>query len=214
MRRSFLLMLVCAFLCLPPAAEAQDGFDLGVRFNVLTGDGEPTNDILSQGVFGRFRLNDRWRVGVAIDYSPELDVERVADLVGQSQDPAVEVIDAKGTATYLSGWLERVYPSAGGRREWFWSLGAGVGEVDVDDVSGPRAGGGTFSVTTDAGTELIAAASGGLRWLFARSWALEAALRAQQHFADWKLEERVSGATTTVDDYLLTGVHFGVSYRF
>lgn len=214
MRNSlFLLAAVLCFL-MPSPSAGQGGFELGVRYNVLVGDGEPTNDVLSQGLFGRFRLNDRWRMGVAVDHSPEFDIERVAKLVGQTQDPAEEVIDAKASSTFVRAWLERVYPSASGRREWFWTVGAGAGEVKVDDVSGPRAGGGTFSVTTDTGAELVAGAGAGVRWYFAGDWAFEFSLRADQHFADWKLVEQVSGATAQVDDYLLTGGHFGISYRF
>ncbi|MDQ5858259.1 MAG: outer membrane beta-barrel protein [Acidobacteriota bacterium] len=195
-----------------PAAAADGAFDLGVRGNVLVGNGEPTNDMLGYGIFARFRVSDGWRVGVGVDHTPEFDVEGVAGLVGQSQDPAVDTVDAKASSTVVQAWLERSYPS--GRIEWFWTVGAGVGNLEVDKVSGPRAGGGTFTVETDAGTEFIAAGSLGLRWFFTRMVALEVAGRLDYHFADWTLVERVSGATSTVDDYLVTGGHVGFTFRF
>lgn len=197
-----------------PAAAADGAFDLGVRGNVLVGNGEPTNDMLGYGLFARFRLSEGWRVGVGVDHTPEFDVEGIAGLVGQSQDPAVDTVDAKGSSTVVRAWLERSYPSASRRFEWFWTVGAGVGNVEVDDVAGPRAGGGTFIVTTDAGTEVLAAGSLGLRWFFTRMVALELAGRLDYHFADWSLVETVSGATSTVDDYLVTGGHVGLTFRF
>lgn len=212
----FLIVIGIGLLCLnaAPAAAAEGAFDLGVRANVLVGNGEPTNDMLGYGLFARFRVGSGWRVGVGVDHAPEFDVEGVAELVGQSQDPAAEVIDAKASSTVVRAWLERSYPSAGGGFEWFWTVGAGVGNVEVDDVSGPRAGGGTFTVDTDAGTEVIAAGSLGLRWFLARMVALEVAGRLDYHFADWALEETVSGATATVDDYLVSGGHVGLTFRF
>ena len=208
--------IVIALSCLTaaPAAAADGALDLGVRANVLVGNGEPTNDMLGYGLFARFRVGSGWRLGVGVDHSPEFDVEGIAALVGQTQDPAAEVIDAKASSTVVRAWLERSYPNASGRFEWFWTVGAGVANVEVDDVSGPRAGGGTFSVDTDAGTEVLAAGSLGLRWFFVRMVALEVAGRLDYHFADWDLVESVSGATATVDDYLVTGGHVGLTFRF
>ena len=215
-RRLVLPAIAAGLLCLTaaPAAAGDEAFDLGVRANVLVGNGEPTNDMLGYGLFARFRVGSGWRVGVGVDHTPEFDVEGIAGLVGQSQDPAADVIDAKGSATVVRAWLERSYPSAGGGFEWFWTVGAGAGNVEVDEVSGPRAGGGTFTVDTDAGTEFIAAGSLGLRWFFVRMVALEVAGRLDYHFADWTLQETVSGSSATVDDYLVTGGHVGFTFRF
>src|SRR5688572_5622915 len=113
-RRLFLAAIVTGLVCVTatPAAAADGAFDLGVRANVLVGNGEPTNDMLGYGIFARFRVGDGWRVGVGVDHAPEFDVEGIAGLVGQSQDPAVDTIDAKGSSTVVRGWLERSYPSA------------------------------------------------------------------------------------------------------
>jgi hypothetical protein len=47
-----------------------------------------------------------------------------------------------------------------------------------------------------------------------RRWWLEAALRAERHFADWRYFDRVSGAAGALDDYLTTGVHSSLGLRF
>src|SRR5215213_8699306 len=134
-------------------AQAQDPrFELGARFNALVADGEPANDMLGGGVFGRYRINDRWRLGLAIDHSPEFDVERPSEFVGLPGDEAFGDVDAKSTSTALLAWIERVYERPG-RLEWFWTAGGGLASVDVDDASGPLAGVGTYDITQDVGTE-------------------------------------------------------------
>jgi len=38
--------------------------------------------------------------------------------------------------------------------------------------------------------------------------------RVDQHFADWELEDQVSGAQGSVDDYLTYGLIGGVAFGF
>ena len=49
---------------------------------------------------------------------------------------------------------------------------------------------------------------------FGERFLFEPALRLDQHFADWDVTDRVSGATASIDDYLLKGVHLAFAYRF
>ena len=212
--------VIASFLVLvgsTSAAMAADArFDLGLRFNAVGGNGEPTNDMLGIGLTGRFRLNDRWRIGVGLDHFDSFDFERPADLVGLR--PATEV-DAKATATVLSTWIERVYAREGKRLEWFWNAGVGGGLVDVDEASGPLVGGGSYTIVTDMDGELgfeeiVVGIGGGLRVGFGERSALEVALRLDQHIADWELLDVQSGATGRVDDYLIRGVTIGWIYRF
>lgn len=193
------------------AAQQGDRFDLGLRFDVVTGNGEPTNDILSYGLFGHWRLDERWSVGFGLDHAPEFDFERVPELLSLT---TAEVIDAKGTATAASAWAERVYGRETGRWEWFWGAGLGLVEVDVDPILATTAGGDPFHVETDAGSEFLALAHLGLRRALGRHWALEGALRVEQHFADWTLTERVSGRTAAIDDYFVKGGHLAIARSF
>ena len=202
------------FFCGSVQAQESPRFEVGLRLDALVADGEPANDILGAGVFGRYRLNDRWRLGLAVDHSPEFDVERPYEFLGLAGDRSAGEVDAKGTSTALLAWIERVYERPGGRLEWLWGVGGGFATVDVEDVAGPRADGGSYSITQEVGTEILASVSGGLRFRLSERWALEAALRLDQHFTDWTVMDRVSGRTTTLDDYLVQGAHFGVSYRF
>lgn len=206
-----LLVGVLAAASLVAAAERDPRFELGLRANVVGGTGKPSNDILGAGLFGRYRLSDRWALGVGVDHSPEFDVERAPDLVGLVSP---EVIDAVGTSTAVTGWIEQTFRRPNGRWAWYWSAGLGINAVDVDDVSGPLVGGGSFDITTDAGTELLAVAALGGQRRFGESWGIEAALRAERHFADWDMLDRRSGATGRIDDYLVRGVHLAVTHRF
>ena len=43
---------------------------------------------------------------------------------------------------------------------------------------------------------------------------MQLTLRAEQHFAAWELEDRISGATARHDDYSTYGGFLGIGYRF
>jgi len=200
-------LVVLALIVQSPALA----HDLGVRGVITAGDGEPANDIPGFGVFGHWRLGDRWSVGFAVDRT-EYDFEEPAKLVGLSQDDDFEPIDTIAEATVLSAWIERTYP----RRslDWFWGGGIGFASIDVPDATGPLEGGGTFDIQTDADSEVIVSLLAGLHRRLGERWMLEFAVRADQHFADWQLTDRVSGNRGAVDDYLALGGHLGFGFRF
>jgi hypothetical protein len=206
-------------LVLAPAAAAQQPgrFSLGARGVITAADGEPANDIPGAGLFGNYRLSDRWTLGFAVDRT-EYDFEEPAKLVGLEQDPAEEAIDALAEATVVSLWLQRDHRRnnrrGNGRTNWFWGGGVGLATVDVPDASGPLAGGGTFDVHTEVDTELIVSLLAGLQRDLGRRWFFEFALRVDQHFADWQIEDRVSGATGSVGNYLAYGGQVGLGFRF
>ncbi len=195
-------------------ASAQERFELGGRLDVVGADGEPANDVLGGGLFGRWRLGDRWWLGVGVDHSPEFDVERPYELLGLAGDPEAGEIDAAATSTALTAWLEHRFGDPNRRLGWSWSLGGGFADVSVDDVAGPLAGGGTYAITQEVGTELLLGAGIGLRVRLGGSWEFEGTLRADQHFTDWTVVDQVSGRAIDVDDYLVRGVTLGVSVGF
>ncbi len=200
------------------AAEAQDGrWEAGARFVAMTAGGEPANDMLGLGLVGRYRLVERWRLGFALDYS-EFDFERPALIAGLPADFSAGDIDGDVTFTMVSAWIERVY-GAGGAREWFWTAGLGGATLDVDPVTGPLQGGGTYTLSTHfdgelGADEVIVPLSAGLRLRIASRHALELALRADYHVADWEVVDEVSGATGRIDDYWARGGSVGWIVRF
>jgi len=198
----------------PETLEGEETrFEIVPRFVVVTAGGEPANDILGFGFAGRFRLSEQWLLGFAVDRA-DYDFEQPARTLGLKQDPSAEPIDAKATATALSGWIEREYSAGSGRFRFFWNGGVGVASPDVDDVSGPLSGGGSFDITTDPGTELILSLGGGVKARLWKHLALELAARADHHLMDWEVMDRVSGRSGKLDDYTGIGGHFGLNFRF
>ena len=212
--RTICLAGAAVLVLLQSPALAQDGgFDLGVRGIITAGDGEPANDIPGYGVFGHWRMSDRWSIGFAVDRT-EYDFEEPSKLVGLRQDDDIEPVDTIAEGTVLSAWIERTYPRPAGRLDWFWGAGLGFASIDVPDAVGPLEGGGTFDISTEADSEVIVTLLAGLHRRLGERWIFEFALRADQHFADWQVTDRVSGNKGAVDDYRALGGHFGLLFRF
>src|SRR5687768_11507206 len=182
----------------PVLAEDDRRWDTGIRLNIIGGSGKPTNDVLGYGVLGRYRLDDRWTLGLGVDISDEFDIVRTAGLVGLEQDPDAAVIDSTGSSEGLNAWIERRCGGDDRRLQWFWTVGAGINSVDVDDQAGPLAGGGSVDIAIDAGTEWVASASVGLRVRVGERFLFEPALRFDQHVADWDITDRVSGTSASI----------------
>lgn len=210
--RFWIPALMAAALAVPmPSMAEESNFALGFRTDLGLGSGTPTNDIIGYSLYGLYELNDRWNLGFGIDHSPEFDFEGTPALLGLATP---QVDDAKGTSTTLSGWIERVYRKPQGRYEWFWSAGLGFNTVDMKDLSGGLVGGGNYDIATDAGSEIQAMLGVGARRWFSDSWGLELAVHRDQHFADWKLTDRVSGATGAIGDYTVNTINLGFLKKF
>jgi len=195
-------------------SQAQESkFELGLRANVLLGDGVPANDILGAGVIGRYRLNNGWFIGAGLD-AYEYDFERPYLLVGLEQDPNVDVIDAAADNTVLSGSIGRLYNETDHGFDWFWTLGIGFASPDVEDVSGPTDTGGTFDLTFDAGNEIHLMASVGTSYNFSSSWSTSFAARLEHHFMDILITDRVTGNTAEIDSQSPVGAYWSLNYRF
>ncbi len=208
-------LTLAILLCAASASFAGDGkFDLGLRANLVGGNGKPTNDILGSGLFGHYRLNEKWRIGFALDHSGEFDVERTASLLGLVQDPAEPEIDSIGTSTEIKVWAERVYARPHSRWEKFWLAGLGTNSVDVDPLQGTLLSGERFDITTDVSSEFVLVLGVGVRRWFKGDWGIETTLSFDRHLADWNYLDRVSGATGTTDDYTLRGARIGFLKRF
>jgi hypothetical protein len=186
---------------------------VGARAAVTLANGVPANDIPGYGIFGLYRVNDEWTVGIGLDRT-EYDYENPARLIGLPIDPAAEAIDAKAEGTVISAWVERSFSPPESRTEWFLGAGLGAASVDVPNATGPTLTGGTFDIRTEADTEIIVSVLGGVRRKLGDRWFVEFSLRADQHFADWTSTDQVSGASTTIDEYFAYGGQLGFGYRF
>ena len=184
------------------------------RLNLVGSSGKPTNDILGFGLIGHYQYSKEWYLGVAIDHSPEFDFEKTAQRVGLQQDSNVADIDAIGSHLMISAFAERRYPNSSGDIEYFWSLGAGINDIDMDDVKGPLEGGGNFDISTETDTELVIVSSIGLQQKINENWSARYAFSLDHHFADWKVKDNISGNTGSIGDYGIYGLRLGLGYQF
>jgi hypothetical protein len=199
----------------PTVARADDAqrFDAGLRAGITVTDGEPANDIPGYGLFGHYRLDDRWTIGISVDQT-EFDYEEPAKVLGIPVVSSGEPIDAVAEATVLGVWIERNFSASQSRTDWFLGAGIAAASVDVPDVTGPRGDSGSFDIHTEVDTEIIVSLMGGVRRELGENWFIEFVLRADQHFADWTSTDRISGATATIDDYTAFGGQLGLGFRF
>ena len=203
---------VLAFLAGTVNAQ-ETKFEIGLRANVLLGDGVPANDILGLGVIGRYRLQNGWFVGAGIDtYS--FDYERPWKILDLRQDPDVSTIDASADSTVFAGSFGRLYNETDRGFDWFWSLGLGFASPTVDDVTGPTDTGGTFDITTDAGSEIHLMATLGSSYNFSKSWSTSFSARVEHHFMDVLITDRISGNTAQIDSQSPLGAYWSLNYRF
>lgn len=194
-------------------AEDEPQNEYGLRANVLLGDGTPANDILGIGLIGRRYLDDGWFIGGSLD-TYAYDFERPAALLDITQDPDSSMIDADTTATVLAGFVGREYGDANTGFRWFWTLGLGAGFSSVDDLRGPVAGGGTFDLEFDTGTDIQLMSTLGTSWYFSSRWSASFTARFEHHFTDIKIIDRISGAETTIDSQSPLGGYVSLNYRF
>jgi len=66
------LIIIAITFCF--AAQSAIGKDLdnynyqvGVRGGMTLANGEPANDLITYGIYGRYNLNDRWNIGLSVD---------------------------------------------------------------------------------------------------------------------------------------------------
>ncbi len=205
---------ILAIVLVSGISYAQDSkVDIGLRANVLLGDGIPNNDVLGLGVIGRYRLSNGWFVGAGIDMY-DYDFERPASILGIVQDPNENTIDASTESTVLFGSFGRLYNETDRGFDWFWSLGLGFASVSVDDVSGPTDTGGTFDLTFDVGNETHLMGTLGTSYNFSKRWSTSFAARVEHHFMDVTVTDRVTGATAKIDSETYTGAYLSLNYRF
>jgi len=203
-----------ALVLMTGVSQAEDSkIEMGLRANVLLGDGVPANDILGLGVIGRYRLDNGWFIGAGID-AYEFDFERPWKIVGLVQDPDVPTIDASADSTVFNGSIGRLYNETDHGFDWFWTLGLGFSSINVDDVVGPTDTGGTFDIIFDAANEIHLMATVGSSYNFSAKWSTSFAARVEHHFMDVLITDRVSGNTAKLDSQSPIGAYLSLNYKF
>jgi len=207
-------LIVLSLICTFGAGSTQaDGskWEIGGRLDGNLSDGQPANDLIGGSVLLRYRLNNDWLVGGALEFSA-YDFERPYGLLNLT---STKVLDASVDSTMLSIWAERRYnePVTGGY--WFWTAGAGINNADAVPVTGTTATGGTYNIKTNVDTEFVLFGSAGRRHNITDHFSFDYGVRVAGHFGDWISTDSVSGIKKAViSDYFVHGVFLTANYRF
>ena len=205
----FLFVLAIAPMTLAAAEDSR--YELSGRLNLMGATGDPTNDILGFGLMLHRQLSDDWYLGFSIEHSSEFDVERPNE---KFDIDSVSETDAVGSMTMLTAVAERRYAMESSNWAWFWNLGVGLADYDFDNAEGDIEGGGSFDIKVEADTEAVLLGGIGLMQHLGENWSARYELAFEQHFADWKVTDQVTGATDSYDDFTVTGARLGLNYRF
>lgn len=184
--------------------------EVSLRADVKVGPGEPANDMLAGTLGLGWTIDDRWSVGLSLEHSPEFDVETPYAKFGVQRD---EASDAAGTELSLHVFAERRYRRSADRY-LFWTAGAGLGFIDVDDLQDTGDDGRQFDLSFDTGTEILVDITAGQRHRIAQRWWLGYGLRLEERFADWTITDRESGESIAIGDYFVYGAFFGARFAF
>jgi len=195
-------------------AHAEEGdLSLGLRTNVLAGDGTAADNVLGIGVIGRYYLQDGWFTGATVD-AYEYDYENAASRAGIEQEPDEDATGALASNTVLSGFVGKLYGKEDTGFDWFWSAGVGVGFPEVDGLSGATTAGGTFDLRYDAKTEIHLMGTFGTSYQFTPTWSATFAARLEHHFIDVTSTDAVSGATSTINSQSPFGAYLSFDFKF
>lgn len=206
--------LLLTALLLPistPSLAETSKFSINVGPNIELANGTPANDLIGFRMGGHYRWKPGLMLGIALDIY-EYDFEKPTKAVSIVQDESKGVIDAATTSTNITAWLQKSILAS--KDNLYWKAGFGIGIVSIDDVTGPVRGGGTFNITTEPGNEFIVLAGLGYRYDFSKNIAIKLETDLNQHFANWKVKDKITGNTGSVDDYTSYGFRLGFSYQF
>jgi len=207
------ILLVCTLAITAPYLQAEAGgmYELSGRVNIVGANGTPSNDIPGFGVILHRKLSDEWYLGFSLENATDFDVERPNE---ELDIDSVSETDALATMNMLTVVAERRYMLDKEGWTGFWNLGAGIADIDVDDADGDVEGGGRFDIKIDADTETVLIGSVGAMQRLGEHWSARYEATLEQHFADWDIEDRVTGRTDSYDDYTVFGLRIGMNYRF
>ena len=189
-------------------------YQFGVRGGMTLADGEPANDLITYGIYGRYNLNDLWNIGLSVDFLTG-DFEEPNALLGIS---SIELKnDAAMSNVVVTLWGEREFNFSSEkfqRLKPYAALGLGIGIPSVDDIKGSVNPVGSYNITTDPGTEFVPAFALGLRYILGKNWETELTALYSYHVADWEVKDTISGKISSLDSYSTYGFYLGLGYRF
>ncbi len=196
------------------ASNAPDpDFALGVRSGVQLSNQSPIEDLSGLGVVGRIQLAKNREFGLGIDVLSD-DIDDPAGEIGLALPDGARHPSTEIMADVISVWGQQNFDVESARFRPFALIGLALSSIHMDTHKGQLADGTQYDLRTNAGTEHIFMAGGGVRLRLAGRLELETAIRGEYHLANWTIEDRVSGAYVASDDYPALAAYLGLSAEF
>jgi hypothetical protein len=180
--------------------SSDPAFSLGARSSFQWSDQSPIEDLTGYGIIGRFHLGKNRELGIGIDVLSD-DFDDPAGELGLQVSADSKHSSAKIMADLISVWGQQNFDLGSDRYEPFVLVGLALASIDMESHKGSLEDGTQYDLRTNAGTEHIFMAGGGIQSKLFRSVELELAFRGEYHLANWTIEDRVSGAYIAADDY-------------
>jgi len=193
----------------PRFADADEArrWSAGYRFELLTADGWPANDIMGSGAFLRYAISDAYRVEGSLSYF-EYDFEDLQRRLGFS-GASVEEGDSRTRLTVVSMRIDRSWKCPIRDLRPLAFAGLGMGYAVVDDRLG-TAGGRRYDIDAEGGIEAVPVCGLGVQY-GRNGWSVDAGIKLERHVADWDMQDRLSAARCEVGDYTAWGGWAGLS---
>ena len=188
------------------AAEIKP-WSAGYRFELLTADGRPANDMMGSGAYLQYQLSEAYRAECAFSYY-EYDFEEPQRYLGFS-GASVEEDDSRTRLTVVSMRMERLWKCRVEGLRPLAFAGLGMGYAVVDDRRG-TAGGRQYDIDAEGGIEAVPVCGLGVQY-GRNGWRVDAGVKLERHVADWDMQDRLSGAKGEIGDYTAWGGWAGLS---
>ena len=210
MSPSIAIHLALALLLLtPPAPLHAQQWGVAARQHINWGGPKSrAGDIQGYGVSLRRALGTApqtpWEIALILDHL-EYDLETPVHATGVEPRAGDEPVDQ--FTTVWRGQVELVRRLRMGHR-WtpFLTAGAGIYAIDVPDVTGNTAAGGTFELRTESPTTAGLSVGVGSEWRLWRNISFALGFSYAQTFTKYEVTEVRSGATGTISPFAPLGV--------
>ena len=156
-------------------------------------------------------LGAQWNLGVSVDRF-EYDLETPVHATGVETAVGDEV-DAFTLVTRAQVELARRF-RLGSRWTPFLSAGLGVYVIDVPEISGNAANGGTYVLRTESPTTAGVAVAAGSEWRLFGPASFALTLSYAQTFSDYTVTEVGSGARGTISPFSPLGLGAQLVFRW
>ena len=212
-----LLMAICAAGISPEEARAEENkdqiYNIGLRAgNLFEVKHAPVNSMPMVSFYVRREVNDSWGAVLSLD-SYVFDIKNTGGILGI---PTEKESKASGEMSMITASVDHVFFKDVSCFQPYVQAGLGLGFVDFDDKDNvSSAGGAPYNIKTEAkdDMEVVPTLSIGTRYMTGSRWFLDAGARFDYHVSGWKIKDRVSGGSVSIDNFYALGAYLGFGVK-